>query len=70
MIITNAKIFNGKEFIKENTVEVGADGIISSLSFTQNFSSDSAKSVNLRGRILAPGLVDIHTHGGAGINST
>lgn len=70
MIITNAKIFNGKEFIKENTVEVGTDGIISSLSFTQNFSSDSSKSVNLRGRILAPGLVDIHTHGGAGINST
>jgi N-acetylglucosamine-6-phosphate deacetylase len=70
VIIRNARIFNGKEFIRENTVEVGDDGIISSLSYTRNTSSGSDNSINLNGKILAPGFVDIHTHGGAGINST
>ncbi len=66
MIITNARIFNGKEFIKENTVEIKS-GRIYKIFYQKQKKSD--KEIDIKNNILSPGLIDIHTHGAGGINS-
>lgn len=57
MIITNAKIFNGKKFIKANTVKI-ENNIIKSIYYSKN----SKKGINIHNNILCPGFIDIHTH--------
>jgi|DewCreStandDraft_4_1066084.scaffolds.fasta_scaffold02563_8 N-acetylglucosamine-6-phosphate deacetylase len=57
MIITNAKIFNGKKFIKANTVEI-ENGIIKKIYYSKKFK----KGININNSILCPGFIDIHTH--------
>lgn len=66
MIITNARIFNGKEFIKENSIEV-KNGRICRVFHNKNKRLKNCEDI--KGDILSPGLIDIHTHGAGGINS-
>jgi len=64
MIITNARIFDGKRFISADTVEVEG-GVIRRV-----FKAGPCVKggLGLKGKILAPGLVDLHTHASAGID--
>ncbi len=66
MIITNARIFNGKEFIKENSIEV-KNGKIFRIFYQTNIKNK--KVIDLNNQILSPGFIDVHSHGAGGINS-
>jgi N-acetylglucosamine-6-phosphate deacetylase len=61
MILTNARVFNGRKFLKENTVIV-QDGRITGIYYTDQ---KPENAVDLKGKILAPGLIDVHTHAAA-----
>jgi len=65
MIITNARIFDGTRFIKQNSVEINKGQI------KRVFSTRKADpgALDAGGRMLAPGLIDIHTHGMKGIDT-
>ncbi len=63
MIITNARIFDGRRFVKEDTI-IAEEGVIKSL----GRGTRDKKAVDAGGLILAPGLIDIHTHGADGIH--
>jgi N-acetylglucosamine-6-phosphate deacetylase len=61
MILTNGRIFNGRKFLKKNTV-VTVRNKISGIYYVKQ---SPEGSVDLKGKILAPGLIDMHTHAAA-----
>jgi len=61
MILTNCKIFNGIKFIVENTVK-SDNGLITAVYYSVK---KPEGSVDLGGKILSPGLIDMHTHAAA-----
>lgn len=68
MIITNAKIFNGIKFLDEDSIKIKKGKIIDIFKKeNKNFSNEEI--MDIKNYILAPGLIDIHTHGAGGLNS-
>lgn len=65
LIIINGKILNGKTFI-EGDLEI-ENGIIKSIGTIEN-RENYKKVIDAKGNIIIPGLIDIHTHGGNGID--
>lgn len=64
LLITNGKILIGRTFINGN-IEI-IDGIITRIG---DFKSDKEiKSIDAEGKMVIPGFIDIHTHGGNGID--
>jgi N-acetylglucosamine-6-phosphate deacetylase len=61
MILTNGRLFDGRKFLKKNTIEI-ADGVIRRI---YSAKGRVCGAINLRGNILCPGLVDLHTHAAA-----
>jgi N-acetylglucosamine-6-phosphate deacetylase len=68
MIITNARIFNGIKFLNEDSIKI-KNGKIVDIFKKANKNFLNEKVIDLKKNILAPGLIDIHTHGAGGINS-
>jgi N-acetylglucosamine-6-phosphate deacetylase len=62
----NTKVFDGNGFIKENCVSI-SEGVIKGIFYGR--APSGFKRVDLKGNILSPGFIDIHTHGAAGIHS-
>lgn len=60
MIIKNACVLN-KDFIFQRCNLEIQDGKFSSISF-----EDMPDGIDLDGKLIVPGLIDIHTHGSAG----
>lgn len=58
-IITGGRIICGKTIIAEN-------GRICETADSDGFSSDNGNIIDLDGRYIAPGFIDIHCHGGNG----
>lgn len=58
-IFSNFKIFNGKEFIKEDCLLV-EDGKITKLG--HDIKAEGAETVDGCGKILTPGFIDLHAH--------
>jgi N-acetylglucosamine-6-phosphate deacetylase len=69
-VIINARIFNGKKFLKENSLFTEADKIASIKLLTNKSAIPRGTHViDIKNRILCPGLIDIHTHGAAGVSA-
>ncbi len=69
MIIKNANIFNGEEFITENTVIV-EDGIIKKILKEEKLTSEDKENhetVDIDGMILSPGFIDLQLNGCGGV---
>ena len=58
-LFKNFKVFNGKEFIKEDSVLV-EDGKIAKIG--KNLECEGAETIEGEGRLLTPGFIDLHAH--------
>lgn len=65
LVITNGKILVGKEYVNGNLEIV--DGRISRIGDFQVY-NNNLKVVDANGQVVIPGFIDIHTHGGNGID--
>jgi N-acetylglucosamine-6-phosphate deacetylase len=64
VILTNARIITPFEEIYPGTVEI-EDGIVKKV-----YAGKNSRGEDLEGKILAPGFIDIHTHGIGGFDVT
>jgi len=64
--ITNAKIFTPFQTIENGEVLISNEGKILYSGLVQESGKQSDQSINAAGCSLAPGLIDIHVHGGHG----
>jgi len=64
--ITNAKIFTPFQTIENGEVLISNEGKILYSGFMRESEKQSHQSINAAGYSLAPGLIDIHVHGGHG----
>lgn len=67
VLLENAKIFTPVQTIERGSVLIADDGTIQSISEGPAAESRVEKRIDLQGRILAPGFIDIHVHGGHGV---
>lgn len=65
MIIKNAKIVLKNEIIKNGFIEF-SKGKITNVSEGRYFGKDA--SIDVKGKIVMPGFIDVHVHGSAGID--
>lgn len=68
VIFDNARVFTPLAAREGQTVITGAEGKIEYAGPMEGAPRVDGRRYDLRGRILAPGLIDIHRHGGIGIN--
>ncbi|MDX9864227.1 MAG: N-acetylglucosamine-6-phosphate deacetylase [Anaerolineaceae bacterium] len=66
-IFENGSIYTPQEMIENGVVIVDDHGKIAYVGSKQNAPLTEGQHINLAGRILAPGLIDIHVHGGNGV---
>ncbi len=64
----NAKLFTPLEIIQPGTVIVSDSGKIRYAGLSDNAPDVGGERIDLRGRILGPGFIDIHVHGGIGVS--
>ncbi len=62
MLITNAKIYTLEDEILENGFLEIKDGLISNIGDMANLTSTDNDILDASGKIIIPGLIDIHTH--------
>jgi N-acetylglucosamine-6-phosphate deacetylase len=62
IILTNCKIVTHKKVISNGSLEI-ENCKITKISSQKNLSPEA---VNLKGKIIFPGFIDSHTHGGYG----
>jgi N-acetylglucosamine-6-phosphate deacetylase len=68
VILDYATIFTPTEVKERQTVIVSDDGKIEYVGPMESAPRLSGAYLDMRGRILAPGFIDIHRHGGNGVN--
>jgi N-acetylglucosamine-6-phosphate deacetylase len=60
----------GSEFVIEHGSVLIEDGRIARLSdASQTIEADPNSTLNLTGSVLMPGLIDVHIHGAAGVDT-
>jgi len=67
-IFNNASIFTPVKVFEQQTVIVSDEGTFEYVGPMEKSPQVVGTTFDLRGRILAPGFIDIHRHGGGGIN--
>lgn len=67
-IFENGVIYTPQEIVQDGMVIVAESGRISYVGSRQEASPTQNLRIDLQGRILAPGLIDIHVHGGYGVS--
>lgn len=65
---TSGVVFTPTKVLKESTVIVSDMGEIIFIGPDATAPKIAGKKINLRGKILAPGFIDQHVHGGHGLN--
>jgi len=65
--LINAKVISPEETLEGATVVIGDDGRIAYLGAAEDAPQVEGPSYDLRGRLLVPGFIDIHVHGGHGV---
>ena len=67
LILENSRIFKPAETLKKGTVGISEDGLIQSISTGSTGTETAEEKINLKGKSLIPGMIDIHVHGGKGV---
>jgi N-acetylglucosamine-6-phosphate deacetylase len=62
-----ATLLTPSKVIEDGTVVVGDDGRIAYVGASAQAPRAGGKTINLQGRSVAPGLIDVHVHGGHGV---
>ena len=66
MIFTNAHIYSDKMTFRDGSFQV-QDGIFQKISFEETIPASAGETVvDLKGKLVLPGLIDIHNHGNSG----
>jgi N-acetylglucosamine-6-phosphate deacetylase len=68
IIIHHGSIVTPNKTIKDGYVFVNDAGIISQIGERLPVGTQASQTIDLQGNTLIPGLVDIHLHGGCGVN--
>ena len=64
----NGRIFTPAETLPNGSVGVSEDGFIISVNAGSAPANSAEKKIDLKGRFLIPGMIDIHVHGGKGVS--
>lgn len=67
IILEHARIITPMEVIEEGTIVINEQGRIDYCGNRNILPQPRGKRINLKGRIVAPGFIDIHVHGGYGV---
>ncbi|MBS3753469.1 MAG: N-acetylglucosamine-6-phosphate deacetylase [Anaerolineales bacterium] len=69
MVLTlkNANVITPYKKYKQSAIQVSEQGMITYLGPMQNAPPAEGETLDIAGRIIIPGLIDIHVHGGHGI---
>jgi N-acetylglucosamine-6-phosphate deacetylase len=65
--LKSGQIITPFETILNSMLGISADGIIESINRNQPKFESSTQKVELKGKTIIPGLIDIHVHGGFGV---
>ena len=65
-LLENSTILTPFEEIKDSAVLVDDNGLIAAVDKTTSFKDTDAQRIDLNGKYLIPGFIDIHVHGGHG----
>ena len=67
-LLYDATVFTPHAALERHAVVVSDDGKIAFVGKVEDAPQVNGPHLNLRGRILAPGFIDIHVHGGNGVS--
>ncbi len=67
IILESGRILTPLEEVNDGVVIVNEEGRITYCGKRVNAPQTEGKHINLKGRIIAPGFIDIHVHGGYGV---
>ena len=62
-VIAHATIHTGTEILENHTIII-ENGKIKSIDPIENFGHESARTIDVAGKHIAPGLIDTHINGG------
>ena len=63
MVLTNARLFDGTgNPVRDGVAVTVTDGLITSVSEEPSGAPAGARTIDLEGRFLMPGIIDCHTH--------
>ena len=67
IILESGRILTPLAEVNDGVVIVNEEGRITYCGKRVNAPLTEGKHINLKGRIIAPGFIDIHVHGGYGV---
>jgi len=68
-VFTHCSVVLEREILRDGAVDV-RNGVIAWIGETSGMPAHNSKDIDLGGFLLAPGYVDLHVHGGGGVDST
>ncbi len=64
----NCRIFTPTETISHGSLGTSEEGLIDSISKSPAIADPTLKKIDISGKALIPGMIDIHVHGGKGVS--
>ena len=67
IVLTSAKIITPSETLKNSSLLISDSGRIEFVGAHTNLSYQAGAAMDLKGKTIIPGMIDIHVHGGNSI---